>query len=120
MEWIEVVITIVASVMASSGFWMFIMKKIEKNDARSKMLMGLGHDRIVELGMKYIDRGWITQDEHENLSEYLYKPYLDMKGNGSAERIMREVNTLRIRRSSTNGYYNFDDDKKEARPAQKE
>lgn len=29
------------------------------------MLIGLAHDRIVYLGMSYIDRGWITQDEYE-------------------------------------------------------
>ena len=62
------------------------------------MIIGLGHDRIVYLGMKYLERGdWITQDEYENLYEYLYKPYAKLGGNGSAERIMDEVNKrLRI------------------------
>ena len=29
------------------------------------MLIGLAHDRIIYLGMTYIERGYITQDEYE-------------------------------------------------------
>lgn len=64
------------------------------------MLVGLGHDRIMYLGMAYVERGWITQDEYENLHEYLYKPYKKLNGNGSAERVMDEVKKLPIRKSS--------------------
>ena len=58
--------------------------------------MGLGHNQIMTLGMSYIQRGEITQNEYENLRKYLYEPYVEMGGNGSAERIMREVDKLRI------------------------
>jgi len=61
------------------------------------MLLGLGHDRIMYLGMHYIERGYITKDEYENLNDYLYVPYTRMNGNGSASRIMKEVNTLPIK-----------------------
>ena len=64
------------------------------------MLLGLGHDRIVYLGMQYIDRGYITQDEYENLYEYLYIPYKKLGGNGSAQRIMNEIEKLEIRKTS--------------------
>ena len=53
------------------------------------MLIGLAHDRIIYLGMSYIERGWITQDEYENLHDYLYKPYEEMGGNGSAKKVMQ-------------------------------
>lgn len=96
----ELFITIVCSVIASSGFWAFIQKISDKKDIKTQMLIGLGHDRIISLGMTYIDRGWITQDEYENLYEYLYKPYEKMGGNGSAKRIMDEVNKLEIRSSN--------------------
>ena len=95
--WVAILITAVASVLASSGFWAFIMKRTEKNDAEARMLVGLGHDRIIELGLKYIQRGWITEEEYENLNDYLYKPYEELGGNGSAKRIMAEVNRLPIR-----------------------
>lgn len=97
---IQMVVTIICSVVASSGFWAYIQKKSEKKDLRTQMLVGLGHDRIVDLGMKYIERGWISQDEYENLNDYLYKPYKQMGGNGSAERVMNEVNKLPIHKSS--------------------
>lgn len=64
------------------------------------MLVGLAHDRILFLGMHYVDRGFITQDEYENLHDYLYVPYEKMGGNGSAKRVMAEVEKLPIRMST--------------------
>ena len=96
---IQMFLTIVGSVIASSGFWAFITRFTDRRDVKTQMLIGLGHDRIVYLGMKYIERGWISQDEYENLFEYLYKPYKMMGGNGSAKRIMDEVNKLPICKS---------------------
>ena len=61
---------------------------------QSDMLLGLGHDRIVFLGSAYIERGSITQDEYENLHDYLYKPYLALGGNGTAKKVMAEVERL--------------------------
>lgn len=98
--WLQMVITIICSVLASSGFWAYLMSKRDRKDARTKMLLGLGHDRIVTLAMKYIERGWITQDEYEDLNKYLYLPYVDMGGNGTAERLMVEVKKLPIRHIS--------------------
>jgi hypothetical protein len=63
------------------------------------MLIGLGHDRLLYLGMIYIERGYITSDEYENFHDYLYKPYEKIGGNGTAKRIMNEVNMLPIRKS---------------------
>lgn len=98
--WLQMIVTIICAVIASSGFWAYIQKRNENKDVRSQMLLGLAHDRIVDLGMKYIERGYITQDEYENLNDYLYEPYKKMGGNGSAKRIMTEVNSLPIHKSS--------------------
>lgn len=97
---LQIIVTIVCSVIASSGFWALISTKINRKDANTEMLIGLGHDRIIFLGMKYIERGWITQEEYENLYEYLYIPYKKLGGNGSAKRVMEEVNRLPIHHSS--------------------
>ena len=102
MEWSELIVTIVCSVIASSGFWACIQKISDRKDVKTEMLVGLGHDRIIFLGMSYIERGWITQDEYENLHDYLYIPYKKMGGNGSAERIMLEVEKLPIHKSTFN------------------
>lgn len=95
--WLTVLITAAASILASSGFWAYLQKRLEKNSLSNKMLVGLAHDRIVELGMIYIDRKWITNDEYENLHDYLYVPYKAMGGNGTAERVMQAVKKLEVR-----------------------
>lgn len=97
--WVQLLFTFVGSVLASSGLWAYLTKRAEKKDIKTKMLIGLGHDRIVYLGMSYVDRGYITKDEYENLYDYLYQPYKNLGGNGSAERIMSEVNKLPIHKS---------------------
>lgn len=93
---VTIIITAIISVFASSGFWAFVLHKTSKTTAEQKMLIGLGHDRIVFLGMSYIDRGWITQDEYENLYDYLYLPYKELGGNGSADRVIKDVSKLKM------------------------
>lgn len=61
MDWVQIIVTIVVTVVASNGFWTWLQS---------------------------------TQDEFENLYKYLYKPYKDCGGNGSAERIMEQVKKL--------------------------
>lgn len=101
--WIQMVLTVIRAVIASSGFWSYLSKHSEKKDVKTQVLIGLAHDRILFLGMKYIDRGYVTQDEYENLYEYLYKPYEKMGGNGSAKRVMQAVNNLPIRSTVQGG-----------------
>ena len=98
----QMLVTIVCATLASSGFWAYMTKRAEKKDVKTEMLIGLGHDRIMYLGMGYIERGYITSDEYENLYEYLYKPYEKMGGNGSAKRIMKEVEKLPIHKIVNN------------------
>ena len=93
---LQTLVTIVCAVLASSGFWAWLQKKDDKKSLQSQMLIGLAHDRIVALGMSYIERGWITKDEYENLRDYLYEPYKALGGNGSAKRVMDGVNKLKI------------------------
>ena len=98
-SWVQYVLTIVTSVLASSGFWAYFQSKREKKDSKTELLIGLAHNEIMNLGMKYIERGYITQDEYENFHEYLYVPYEKAGGNGSAKRVMQEVNKLPIHSS---------------------
>lgn len=93
---LTLVSTTMAAIGASSGFWLFMEKRRQNRTLTTKLLLGLAHDRIVCLSLKYLERGFITQDEHENLYEWLYKPYKDLGGNGSADRLILEVNKLDI------------------------
>lgn len=97
LEALKLIATVVCATLASSGLWAYIAKRSDKKDVKTRMLVGLGHDRIMSLGMGYINRGYITRDEYENLYEYLYAPYLALGGNGSAKRIMQEVEKLPIK-----------------------
>lgn len=96
--WLQIVLTVFSSVLASSGLWAFLSKKMESRDEKTEMIIGLAHDRIMSLGMEYVDRGYITEDEYENLYGYLYKPYEKLGGNGSAARVMKEVDKLPIKK----------------------
>ena len=96
-DWVQIAITVFCAVVASSGFWAWLSKRNENKDVKTKVLIGLAHDRIIYLGMKYIERGYITRDEYENLNDYLYEPYKEMGGNGSAKRVMESVQKLPIR-----------------------
>lgn len=96
-----VLTTIIVAIFGSTGFWALISNLIaarsSNKTAEAEMLMGLGHDRIVYLGEKYIKRGSITKDEYENLHDYLYAPYKKLNGNGTAKKIMDEVEKLPIK-----------------------
>ena len=95
--WTQVAVPLIVALLTSSGLWALVSKRADKNNAERKMLVGLAHDRIIHLGMVYIERGYVTQDEYENLNDYLYTPYEKMGGNGSAKRVMEEVRKLPIR-----------------------
>lgn len=102
--WSEMIVTIMCSVLASSGLWALISKRLERKDAKTELLTGIAHDRIIFLGMSYVNRGFITQDEYENLYTYLYEPYRKVMGtveNGSADRVMKEVDKLPIRKAES-------------------
>lgn len=95
------IVGIVGSVFASTGFWAFltflIQKKDTKDSAEAQMLKGLGHDRICYLGERYLQQGFITKDDYENLHDYLFIPYKKLGGNGTAEKVIREVEHLPLR-----------------------
>lgn len=106
--WTNVGVPLIVALLTSTALWGVVSKVILKrmelaakrskaDEAERKMLVGLAHDRIIHLGMTYIQRGEITQDEYENLNDYLYAPYEKMGGNGSARRVMEEVRKLPIR-----------------------
>jgi len=94
---LQIVVTAITAIAASSGFWAFINRKRNTGSLTRRLLIGLAHDRIVNLSLEYIHRGWITQDEHENLCVFLFDPYHLIGGNGSVLRLMAEVNKLPIK-----------------------
>ena len=100
--WLPVVITALVSILASSGFWAWIQSRDTTRTATSKLLMGLAYDKLVTLGLQYIERGSINKDELEEFRKYLYEPYKALGGNGVGERIAEEV--LRLPLQNPNRY----------------
>lgn len=95
------VILVVSAILASSGLWAIMSKILDKPSTNTQMLIGLGHDRIVHLAKVYIERGWVTVEEYENLHYYLFTPYVKIGGNGTAKGLMNKVDQLPIK---PNGY----------------
>lgn len=100
--------SVAAAIFASTGFWAFITYIIQREDKKKskekenemkimEMLKGLGHDRILYLGNNYVQRGYISTDEYENLKVYLFEPYEALNGNGTAAKVMREVEKLELK-----------------------
>ena len=98
----EAVLVAIIAGLTGGGISQLIIFFTQRRDAKkanpmADMLKGLGHDRIIELGTQYIQNGSITRDEFENLNDYLYKPYQELGGNGTAEKIMQEVRKLPLK-----------------------
>ncbi len=93
-NWWLPAITSLASVLASSGFWAYVKYKDSSKSAMTRLLMGLAYDKVTTLGLAFIRRGWITRDEFDEYQKYFVKPYIELGGNGVAERIYRDVARL--------------------------
>lgn len=94
---VQLLVTSATTLVASSGFWSFMLYRNRTRKATKKLLLGLAYDRILCDGMEYINRGWITKDEFETFRTTLYEPYENCGGNGVASRIMQDVSKLPIR-----------------------
>lgn len=94
----DIVITIVCTLFASSGFWTFLMNRQTKDSAERRMILGLGYRSICELCEFYIKRGYISREEYEDLKKYLFSPYSELGGNGTCEKLMKEVDKLPLKK----------------------
>ena len=97
----ETIAVLIAAIFSCTGFWtlvqFLVQKHAEKDSKQGKMLKGLGHDRICCLAEGYLKQGYISREDYENLHDYLYLPYRDLGGDGTAQKLMNEVDRLPIR-----------------------
>lgn len=103
MDWVGISLTIIGSVLASSGFWAFLSaraerkaEKQEKNKTDKKLLLAIAHFRIYEQCRIALNNGYISSAEFENLTE-LYLPYHECGGNGTGTRMYEKVKSLPIK-----------------------
>lgn len=97
IAWAELGVGVIIALLSSGGLWAYLMKRNEKKSDTTKLLMGLGLDKILFLGGRYLEKGWISRDEYHDFLKYLYEPYRALGGNGMAEKMMEEINELPVR-----------------------
>ena len=102
MTTLELILSLISIIFASTGFWTLINYKIQKKDktkdALTRLMLGLAHDRIIEQATRFESRGYITEDEYSDFKKYLYDPYIELGGDGTAEKIFEDnVKKLPIR-----------------------
>jgi hypothetical protein len=96
-DMIVALIAATSGVITSSGLWAFVQSRTNHHNAHFKLLMGLAYDKIITVGMSFIQRGWVTKDEYEEYLKYLVEPYKALGGNGVADRIAAQVAALPFR-----------------------
>lgn len=98
----EQILTLAGVIFASSGMWKLIetiwTTKYHKQTAEEKLLLGLAFNRIIKIATKHIEKGWIDIDEYHELNKYLFKPYKEAGGNGTAQKMINEVEKLPMRK----------------------
>ena len=91
----QIILTAVISAISSSGVMSIVLYLIQRRDRKrekeeqnksvqTRMLLSLGHDKIVYLTDKFVRRGAITLKEKRNL-EFLAQPYFEAGGNGDGK-----------------------------------
>lgn len=93
---VQTIVAVVVAVLGSNGLWAWLQSGSKAKSARDRMLLGLGHAEIFRTAEKYIQRNGITTDELEDLEKYLYKPYSELGGNGTAASIVEKCKQLPI------------------------
>lgn len=99
MSIIEILVTCIIAIFGSTGFWSWVQNKSKKKDDVSKLIMGIGYSKIIDLCEKYLAAGYITAREFHELEHYLYEPYHNMGGNGTVQALFDQVKELPIHAS---------------------
>ena len=99
----ELIITLICSIFASTGFWSVINLLIQRRQTRAaadtadrELLLGLAHDRIYVLCTEYLEQGYITPEQIDNL-RCISLPYFSAGGNGTGKLMVKEVEKLPIK-----------------------
>ena len=94
---IEVILAIIAAIFGSTGFWSWLQNRGRKKSAETRLLMGIAYSKIIDRCTEYINRGYVNTDEYHELEHYLFQPYKEMGGNGTAEKLFNDVSKLKLK-----------------------
>lgn len=94
----EMISTIILAVFASTGFWTLIntiyTKRSDRKSVERKALLGLLHEQLVNKCEFYLNQGWISLQDYEDLRKYIFEPYQGLGGNGTGEALFNKVTNL--------------------------
>ena len=93
----KIVVPIIVAIFASQGFWSWLADRKRRKGSESKLMMGIGYSKIIDLCEKHLANGHITTKEFHELEHYLYEPYRKMGGNGTVETLFKQVKALPIK-----------------------
>lgn len=88
------IIGVAGAVFGGAGFWGYMTTRSKQETATERLLLGLAFCEITRSCEAYIERGYISTAEYNELDRYLYKPYAEAGGDGTAEKLMGEVRKL--------------------------
>lgn len=101
----EMLITIlIPAILASQGFWTYILYKAkqrdERHDMRRKADLVILHDLIYRYCQSAILNGYTTFSEFDNVTA-LYQVYEEIGGNGTGKRLYEEFCKLPKRQETS-------------------
>lgn len=85
---------VVVAIFGSTGFWAWLSNRQRTKSSETKLLLGLAYSEIIKRCEWAILKGEIAADSYNELDRYLFQPYKDCGGNGTAEKLMNEVKRL--------------------------
>lgn len=91
---LDIIVTLAVAVFGSTGFWSWVQSRGKKKSAEARLLLGIAYSEIIRRSEHYIHQGYIAVDEYNELNRYLYEPYRDLGGDGTAQKLMDEVRKL--------------------------
>lgn len=95
----------VTALLGSSGIWMWVKTKADRNNSEDRLLLAIARNQLIEQGREYLKRGYITMDEYEEYEDQ-YKLYSELGGNGLARRVFEQVDELPMTPNNIDGRKN--------------
>lgn len=96
----DIIVTIVVTVIASSGFWTFLNARLsERNKKESwetKAIKAVLYKLIIDDCQKCLAQGYVTLEEYNDIL-FMYEPYVGLNGNGRCKKLWESVQKLPVK-----------------------
>ena len=93
--WIEVFLGMI--VAGLSFCYKHLQKKVQEHEFLKEGLIAILHDRLIQSGMFFLDKGEITLLEFDNFKS-MYEAYNKLGGNGTGTEIYERIVELRLKK----------------------